>query len=184
MDIENIWKNQSGESFEIEENQIHTRKSKNLVAKIVSRLKLEQRATIFLGPLLLYFPLHEAHYTVAAIAVVYMVLLYFYYRYILHKVGEVTYKDSVVEFLNNSLNALKWFKVHYLSLGIFSFGIGFFMTSDSIISEFERYRSQAPWILSMLLVTTILGCYLGYYLNYHRHFKRMKQIVEELTQNS
>lgn len=179
MDIENIWKNQAEQSFEIQENQLDRQKSKDLVSKIISRLKLEQRVSVWLGPVILLFPLWEAQYAMAAIAVAYLALLYFYYRYILRKIGEITYKDSVLEFLQSSLNAMKWFKVHYVLLGFISFGIGFFITGTSVITE--PAPLSTPWVMAALLVVTIAGSYLGYYINYHRHFKRMKKIVEELS---
>ena len=178
MDIENTWKNQSNLSYEATANELQASKSKDLVSKIISRLKLEQRVTYLASPIILYCTIANGGYLLSAIGIAYLILLIFYYRHILRKIEAVAYKDSVLKFLNSSVNAMRWFKVHYIGLSMISFAVGVLITTGTVISNPDPFFT--PIAVLIMLAGGISISYLGYYIHYQPYFANIKKIITEL----
>ena len=180
MKIEEIWNTQDSSNTEIALSAKRHKKSANLVNKITKRLRLERSTTYLAGPVLLIFAFVQEVYFLSAVVTLYIFGLIMYYNYILRRIESTDVEDSVMKYLKHTLYVLRWFRIHYLILGLVSFVLGFALTAQ--ITEIAS-MFQTEWILA--IVVAMIGTPLiTFYIHFEPHLKKIRRTVSGLEETN
>lgn len=180
--IEETWNKQDNKVAEIGFSAVPHKKSISLVSKILSRLRLERTTVYIAAPILMFYTIWNEKYLMLLLVGLYVTGLFLYYRYIIGKIESVSIQTSVLKYLRHVSYTLRWFRIHYVVMGLISFILGFALTND--LFQFNEMISLNPLWIALIVCAMIATPLFTFYVHFNPHLNKINKIVIELESNT